>query len=291
LSAVESDGDATKLHGTSGEQPPPSSLAELLQLARTTPNRFVGSAISTGGRRRLYGGQVAAQALRAASLTVPDDRIAHSIHGYFLRGGDAGQPIVFDVERDRDGGRYSARRVAASQGGAVIFSMSCSFSGVQSNPGSQAGFQAVTAPPAESPDDLDAYQLDMGRTFDLEARLPADLRRWYRWPPRLWVRVREPLGDDPNVQACGVVFASDLSTGLSLAPQIELVGLVPSLDHTVWLHQSCRANNWLLVDMHPLVAGGGRGVYTGHLYDREGALVASLAQETLFDVQRGESQR
>jgi acyl-CoA thioesterase-2 len=99
------------------------------------------------------------------------------------------------------------------------------------------------------------------------------------------------LGDDPNLQACGVVFVSDLSTGLSLAPQIELVGLVPSLDHTVWLHQSCRANNWLLVDMHPLVAGGGRGVYTGHLYDREGALVASLAQETLFDVQRGESQR
>jgi acyl-CoA thioesterase-2 len=165
--------------------------------------------------------------------------------------------------------------------------MSCSFSRAQH----AAGFQAVTAPPAESPDDLDTYQLDMGRTFDLEARLPADLRRWYRWPPRLWLRIREPLGAEPNAQACGLVFLSDMSTGLSLAPQIEMVGLVPSLDHAVWLHQSCRSDDWLLVDMKPLVAGGGRAVYTGHIYDQEGTLMASLAQETLFDEQRRASQR
>lgn len=269
------------------EQGAPASVAEMLSLISLTSNRFLASAVSDTGRRRLYGGQVAAQALRAASLTVADGRVAHSIHGYFLHAGDASQPIVLEVERDRDGGRYSARRVTAIQGDTIIFSMACSFA--RANNG--ADFQAATMPAVQMPAELETYQLDAARTFDLEARVPADSEPWYRWPARLWLRIREPLDDDPNVQACGVVFLSDLCTGLSRAPQVEQAGLLPSLDHAVWLHRDGRADDWLLVDLMPQATGRGRGVYTGQIYDQAGTLLASLAQESLFDTERGTNRR
>jgi acyl-CoA thioesterase II len=269
------------------EEGAPTSVAEILSLISLTSNRFLARAISDTGRRRLYGGQVAAQALRAASLTVADGRVAHSIHCYFLHAGDASQPIVFEVERDRDGGRYSARRVTAAQGDTIIFSMACSFARANSG----ADFQADTMPAVQMPAELETYQLDAARTFDLEARVPEDSEPWYRWPARLWLRIREPLDDDPNVQACGVVFLSDLCTGLSRAPQVEQAGLLPSLDHAVWLHRGGRADDWLLVDLMPLATGSGRGVYTGQIYDQAGTLLASLAQESLFDTERGTIRR
>ncbi|WP_319447712.1 MULTISPECIES: acyl-CoA thioesterase [unclassified Mycobacterium] len=265
------------------EHQAPTTVAEALTLVSLSRNRFLAPAVSDSGRRRLYGGQVAAQALRAASLTVDDGRVAHSIHGYFLQAGDASKPIALHVERDRDGGRYSARRVTATQGEAIILSMSCSFTRAKEGD----PFQAVTMPAVQSPAELQTYELNTARTFDLEARIPEDSEPWYRWPARLWLRIREPLDDDPNVQACGVVFLSDLCTGLSRAPQVELAGLLPSLDHAVWLHRAGRPNDWLLADLIPLATGGGRGVYTGQLYDQAGTLVASLAQESLFDTERG----
>jgi acyl-CoA thioesterase-2 len=124
-----------------------------------------------------------------------------------------------------------------------------------------------------------------------EVRVPKDSRPWYRWPARLWLRIREPLDDDPNVQACGVVCLSDLCTGLSRAPRVEQAGLLPSLDHVVWLHRGGRVDDWLLVDLMPLATGGGRGVYAGQIYDQAGTLLATLAQESLFDTERGANRR
>ncbi|MGE2714129.1 acyl-CoA thioesterase [Mycolicibacterium litorale] len=267
-----------------GEQGSPTTVAEVLTLKGLPHDRFMAEPVSVAGRRTIYGGQVAAQALRAAALTVPDGRIAHSLHAYFLAAGDASAPLVLSVERDRDGGRYSGRRVTARQGDSVILSLSCSFSAPKDD---AAEFQSVHIPRVQAPAELQTYQLNASRTFDLEARVPDDPEPWYRWPARLWLRIREPLGDDPNVRACGVVFLSDLCTGLSRAPQIENVGLLPSIDHAVWLHRCGDPNDWLLVDLHPLATAGARGLYTGQIYDQRGALLANLAQESLFDVSRG----
>lgn len=267
-----------------GDDPTPTSVAQVLALKPLRHNRFLAEPVSVTGRRTIYGGQVAAQALRAASLTVPDDRVAHSLHAYFLAAGDASAPIVLEVDRDRDGGRYSGRRVAARQGESVIFSMSCSFSRPKAE---AAEFQAAEMPGVQVPSELVTYRLNASRTFDLEARVPDDPDPWYRWPARLWLRIREPLDEDPNVKICGVVFLSDLCTGLSRAPQIEHVGLLPSIDHAVWLHRGGDPNDWLLVDLNPLATAGGRGVYTGQIYNERGTLLASLVQESLFDTSRG----
>lgn len=264
------------------EQSTPTTVSEVLRLKPLPHERFRAEPISTAGRRTIYGGQVGAQALRAASLTVPDDRVAHSMHAYFLRAGDASQPIELRVERERDGGRYSGRRVSATQADTVIFSMSCSFS----RPKDGAEFQAVQLPEVQPPAELETYQLNASRTFDLEARVPEDPDPWYRWPARLWLRIRDPLTDDPNIRACGVVFLSDLCTGLSRAPMVEQAGLLPSLDHAVWLHRDGNPNDWLLVDLNPLATSGGRGVYSGQIFDQGGTLLASLAQESLFDISR-----
>lgn len=271
-----------------GNQANPITVAEVLTLKPLLGDRFLANPVSVTGRRTIYGGQVAAQALRAASLTVPEDRIAHSMHGYFLAAGDASAPLELRVIRDREGGRYSGRRVSAHQGERVIFSMVCSFSRPKDD---AAEFQALDMPDVQSPVELATHELNASRTFDLEARVPEDPNPWYRWPARLWLRIREPLDDDPNVRACGVVFLSDLCTGLSRAPEIERVGLMPSIDHAVWLHRSGDPNGWLLVDLNPLATAGGRGVYSGQIYDERGTLLASLTQESLFDVSRGPDNR
>lgn len=266
-----------------GDQAAPTAVAQVLQLKSLPHDRFRADPVSVTGRRTIYGGQVAAQALRAAGLTVPDGRIAHSMHAYFLAAGDASRPIELQVERDRDGGRYSGRRVTAVQGEEVILSMVCSFA----RPADGAPeFQGVPMPDVQGPAELPTHQLNASRTFDLEARVPEDTEPWYRWPARLWMRIREPLADDPNVRACALVFLSDLCTGLSRAPQIEQVGLLPSVDHSVWLHRGGDPNQWLLIDLHPRSTSGGRGVYTGQIFDERGSLVASLAQESLFDYPR-----
>ncbi|MGE2734569.1 acyl-CoA thioesterase [Mycolicibacterium vaccae] len=254
-------------------------MAEILRLKEILHGRFIADPVSPV-RRTLFGGQVAAQALRAASLTVPDDRTAHSLHAYFLAAGDASAPIVFTVERDRDGGRYSGRRVTAHQGDSVILSLSCSFSRPTEG---ATEFQAATMPAAQPPDGLATYELNPLRTFDLQARVPDDPDPYYRWPARLWLRISEPLDDDPNLRACGVVFLSDLCTGLTRMPQCAETALLTSLDHAVWLHRDRDPNEWLLVDLHPVATSAGRGVYSGQIYDQRGTLAASLTQESLFD--------
>jgi acyl-CoA thioesterase-2 len=259
----------------------PTHLAELLDLTALSPTTYLADPVRTG-RRPLFGGQLVAQAMRAAAHTVPEGRVLHSMHAYFIRPGLPHEPIVFRVVRDTDGGRYSTRRVTATQS-ADILSLSCSFVRPKEGP----EYQALSMPTVQSPADSPAYPLDPQRLFDLEARQPEDSRPWHRWPARLWVRIREPLQADPNDAACALAFLSDMCTGLSRAPDVQDVGLMPSIDHSVWLHRPAQPNEWMLLDLEPVSTAGGRGVYTGHLFAADGTLLATLAQESLFDPARG----
>jgi len=223
----------------------------------------------------LYGGQVAAQALFAAGRTVPDGRLPHSLHGYFLRSGDAARPAVFRVDRDRDGGSFSARRVVALQGGEVIFNMSVSFAAQGEGPD-----LAVESPPdAEPPEGLPSHQLP--RLFSFEGRRPSQPYPDAHWPTRFWARSTAPLPDDPLVHACALTYLSDIGTGLSALPADE-ASPGPSLDHALWFHRPARLDEWVLMDNVPRTVAGGRGWYTGTVHTADGVLAASFVQETLF---------
>ncbi|MGY1650713.1 acyl-CoA thioesterase [Geodermatophilus sp. SYSU D01119] len=223
----------------------------------------------------LYGGQVAAQALLAAGRTVAPDRLPHSLHGYFLRSGDAARPAVFHVDRDRDGGSFSARRVVAVQGGEVVLSMSASFQAPTAGP----DLQVAAAPAAEDPADAEPVQLP--RLFSFEGRRPSQPYPDASWPTRFWARATVPLPDDPLLHACALLYLSDIGTGLSALPEGEAAP-GPTLDHAVWFHRPARLDEWVLVDLVPHTVAGGRGWYTGAVTTADGVLAASLTQETLF---------
>lgn len=223
----------------------------------------------------LYGGQVAAQALHAAGRTVGPDRLPHSLHGYFLRSGDAARPTIFRVDRDRDGGSFSARRVVALQGGEVIFSMSASFHVAGPGP----DLQVQEAPGTESPEE--SAELEMPRLFSMASRRPAQPFPSAHWPTRFWARATVPLPEDPLVHACVLTYLSDIGTGLSALPEDE-ASPGPSLDHAVWFHRHARLDDWVLMDMTPRTVAAGRGWYTGSIFTPAGALAASFVQETLF---------
>src|SRR3954454_6504576 len=148
----------------------------------------------------LYGGQVAAQALKAAGATVPADRLPHSLHGYFLRSGDAARPTIFRVERDRDGGSFSARRVVAVQGGEVIFSMAASFHAGGAGP----DIPVQQMPEVEAPEGLSSR--GMPRLFTMESRRPGRTTQDRHLPPRFWARTTVPLPDDQLVHACVLTY-------------------------------------------------------------------------------------
>jgi len=223
----------------------------------------------------LYGGQVAAQALQAAGRTVPEGRLPHSLHGYFLRSGDAARPAVLRVDRDRDGRSFSARRVVAIQGGEVVFSMSASFTA----PGEGPDLVVGDAPDAEPPDGLRGYALP--RLFAMEGRRPAQPYPQSHWPTRFWARSRVALPDDPLVHACVLTYLSDIGTGLSVLESDEAAP-GPSLDHALWFHRPARLDDWVLMDLLPSTVAGGRGWYTGTITTRDGVQAASFVQESLF---------
>lgn len=227
----------------------------------------------------LYGGQVAAQALRAAGGTVPEGRLPHSLHGYFLRGGDAARPTIFRVDRDRDGRSFSARRVVAIQGGEVIFNMSVSFQ----RPADDVDRQVHPAPEAPEPRTLPASPVP--RLFSMESRVPPQPYAAADFPTRLWSRCTAPLPDDDLLHACVLTYLSDISSGL--------IGLHDgparsgsSLDHAVWFHRPVRMDDWVLMDLVPQTVAAGRGWYTGTIHTGGGVLAASLTQEVLFRTPR-----
>jgi len=247
------------------------------------------------GDHPLFGGQVAAQALAAASHTVPPDRLAQSVHSYFLQPARPREPVILQVRRDRDGRRYAWRSVMALQDNEPLLEMSCLFA----RPKTGADFQAASMPSVPPSADLDSYPLetigaglettppDASRLLDLEARFFEDPEPWIGGPQRLWLRLSESLPDAHIAHACGVIFLSDMSNGLSAVPQAGHESRLITLDHTVWLHRPCRADDWLLMDLEPHTTSGGRGFYTGRMFDQQGAHVATLAQDCLFETPPG----
>jgi acyl-CoA thioesterase-2 len=226
-------------------------------------------------RHSLYGGQVAAQALRAAGLTVDPGRLPHSLHGYFLRAGQPDHPVVLSVDRDRDGGSFSARHVRAIQHGEVIFSMLASFK----VPEDAATFEPPPGREVPPPDELPAGGWDaLVETREVTGRAI----HGHTVTDCVWCRVTTPLPDDPLVHACVLTYLSDYGGGFVLldVPGLPIGG--PSIDHVMWFHRPVRVDDWVLVDLRPERASDARGTYFGTLRGHDGTLAAVVAQEALL---------
>jgi acyl-CoA thioesterase-2 len=250
------------------------------------------------GTGRVFGGQVFAQALVAARRTVEGPREAHSVHGYFLRAGDLAAPIVFFVDRPRDGGSFTSRRVTAIQHGEAIFHLSASFQVAEGGLEHQGGMPEVPAPDTLVPE-LELLRA-RAESFPPELRqvLTQDRAVDFRMVPMTqepggiprraaWFRVIAPIADDPILHQAVLAYASDygflptalLPHGVPIRdPRLQLA----SLDHTLWMHRPFRTDDWLLYVMDSPSAAGARGFVRGEVYTRAGTLVASTAQEGLI---------
>jgi acyl-CoA thioesterase-2 len=282
----------------------PNSLAELLsllELERLEVDLFRGRQPDTS-RQRVFGGQVAAQALAAASQTVPAEVSAHSLHAYFLLPGDTAIPIVYDVERIRDGRSFATRRVVARQHGTSIFYLTASFHLAEIGLDHQDQMPDVP-PPEDCPTMGDLFRKITRRADDrswerewaaLDVRYAGDSRSSPRLssdaePARaqIWIKAAGPVPDDRICNTCVLAYASDLTLlGVSLVPHHVLIvspQIQPaSLDHTMWFHRPFRVDDWLLYDQHSPSASGARGFALGRVFSRDGRLVASVAQEGLI---------
>ncbi|MFG2650530.1 acyl-CoA thioesterase [Streptomyces sp. NPDC048436] len=259
------------------------TLSDLLVVEETGENRYRADVVVTEPFS-LYGGQLAAQALLAAGLTVPERQLPHSLHAAYLRPGDTTRPVDFEVERTRDGISFGARRVVARQHGRVVFTMSASFHEPSAGQDTQLGDAPAPTPPEES------EPFEMRRFPLIEWRLPAQTQPWGRGlPTRLWARAKDTLPGSPLLDACALTYVSDVSTGISgVSGGGRYAGI--TLDHAVWFHRPVSFDSWVLLDMVPRTVAQGRGWYSGGMYTAEGTLAASLAQETLFPpVRSGDS--
>lgn len=277
-----------------------SDLIELLDLEEIEQNHYRATSPDEGWQR-VYGGQVIGQALVAASRTVPQDREAHSLHGYFLRPGDTSIPILYTVDRIRDGRSFTTRRVVAIQHGRAIFSMSISFQVVEE--GFSHQFEMPEAPDPETlPDERElraalaadlpeerAAAFTRERPIDVRPVDPVDVRHPEPRPPRqmCWMKSRESLPDDDRLHQCVLAYLSDWSLldtatlphGISfLQEDVQMA----SLDHAMWFHRRFRADQWLLYVQDSPSASGARGLNRGLVFTRDGVLVASAAQEGLM---------
>lgn len=276
-----------------------NSLLDILDLEPLEINLFRGRTVTPDGGR-VFGGQVVAQALVAAQRTVEANRIAHSLHGYFLLGGDPRVPIIFEVDRIRDGRSFTTRRVVAIQHGQAIFTMAVSFQIEE-----HGLFHQGTMPDVPMPEDLpsdevwrqrllalypEAAKRDWMAMRPLEVK-PTSLDLAYLGAPgtrpSMWVRARGRLPDDLPTQQAVLAYASDLSLlQAALLPHGKSVlnpdMQVASLDHALWFHRAFRADEWLLYTQESPAAFGARGFCRGELYTRDGVLVASAAQEGLI---------
>ena len=252
-------------------------LLPLLEIESIDRDLFRAPPAPSGGpMSHLFGGLVAAQALRAALHTVDADRAPHSLHGYFLRPGKLDQPSVLRVDRDRDGRSISARRVTVLQDGEVILSMSASF---------QIDIEGPVHDPGP-PRDLGTHeQADPHRDIpahrEFEVRGVGSKNRKYGLPETYWSRPFERLPDDPALHYCVLAHLSDMGVGEGpLGPRLR-GSRTPSVDHAVWFHRPPRMDDWVLFVMEPELARGGRLLYSGKLYDRSGERIATVMQECL----------
>jgi acyl-CoA thioesterase-2 len=260
-----------------GSSAGPDSLGDLLVLEELDTNLYRALNPADDGRVRLYGGQVAAQSLAAAAATVEPDRVPHSLHGFFLRGGRPDRPTIMAVDRDRDGRSFSARHVNAIQDGKVIFSALASFQVPDGGLDRQLSDLALDA---GHPDELPEEDR-VGHNVLLDIRHPEPDAEPER-AGRFWVRPRGILPDDPVTRACVLTYMSDLGWAFAaLDDQGHRLG-GPSLDHAVWLQRPVGVTEWLFVQLSPVSIAATRGIFTGTIHGRDGGLAAFLAQETLL---------
>lgn len=278
---------------------PLDDLVDLLDLERLEVNLFRGVSPEEG-RIRVFGGQVLAQALIAAGRTVDADIPVHSLHAYFLRPGDPEHPIVFDVDRIRDGRSFTTRRVVAIQHGRAIFNVATSFHVVEDGPEHSDPMPDVPAPedipPATRPEWRRTVQLDRSAA-DWRKEQPIEMRfvgtpTWARTEPGeadqdVWQRTVGTLPDDPLLHAAIVAYASDhmlLSTAaLPHAPGWgQEKFMTASLDHVMWFHRPCRADEWLLYHLHSPAAARARGLSFGGIFRSDGVQCITIAQEGLL---------
>ncbi len=269
------------------------NVVEILDLEAIEVNIFRGRS-PDDDRQRVFGGQVAGQALVAAARTVEQGSV-HSLHAYFLRAGDPKTPLLYEVDRIRDGRSFTTRRVVAIQHGKAIFQLAASFHVAED------GFEHSDRMP-QAPDPETLMSLAQGSSsesvsawdrmqalMDIRYVTTRPLDRSGPLPPDqlVWMRANGTLGDDPVLHTCLLTYASDLTLlDTTLTPHgtsaVDPTVMMASLDHAMWFHGAFRADEWLLYDQHTPAAGGARGLATGRVFTRDGRLVASVVQEGLI---------
>jgi len=302
----QSDTDAGRLAeavGADGVLTGQAALDKLvarLDLERVEVNLFRGVS-PPESPPRVFGGQVAGQALVAAGRTVQPERRVHSLHAYFIRPGDPRVPIVYEVERVRDGFSFTTRRVLAIQHGEAIFTLSASFQLPQPGLEHTEEMPQGVPGPDELPD-LGTLVARLGETVGPFARQPRPLDIRYagdpvwspgfvptREPMRVWMRADGTLPDDKLLHVCVLTYASDLTLLNSVLARHEIPVRDEqirraSLDHAMWFHQPFRADEWMLYECHSPVASGARGLATGRFFTEDGRLVATTVQEGLVRI-------
>ena len=273
-------------------------LLDLLDLEQIEVNIFRGRS-PDDRRQRVFGGQVAGQALVAAGRTVPADRPVHSLHAYFIRPGDPAVPIVYLTDRVRDGRSFTTRRVSAVQHGETIFTLSASFH--HPEPGPEHADPMPEAPPPETVErNSDRWRRmsgeDRGQGFEppIDVRSVGPMSIEAAGNPSLrttrnliWLRVDGELPDDPLLHVCLMTYASDMTLLDSVLTGHGLSWLDgrtsgASLDHAMWFHRPFRADRWLLYAQESPAAAGARGLAFGQVFTAEGQLVVSVVQEGLI---------
>jgi acyl-CoA thioesterase-2 len=289
------------------EPTPLDRLVDLLDLETIEVDIFRGRQ-PRESLQRVFGGQVAGQALVAAGRTAPADRPVHSLHAYFLRPGDPSVPIVYEVDRIRDGRSFTTRRVVAIQHGKPIFNLSASFQLVEQGVEHESPMPSVPDPETlpTLQERMQDYTDELGGWFSrprpIDVRYVTDPPRVLRdkvaagdaapeAQSRVWMRADGKLPDDPLLHVCAVTFASDMTLldstlrrhGLAMGKDpIQMV----SLDHAMWFHRPFRADEWFLYDQDSPRTGGSRGLARGEIYTHDGHLAVSVVQEGLIRLQR-----
>ena len=286
-------------------------LLDLLDLEQIEVNIFRGRSPDVRVQR-VFGGQVAGQALVAAGRTVPADRPVHSLHAYFIRPGDPAVPLIYLVDRVRDGRSFTTRRVSAVQHGKTIFTLSASFHHPEPGPEHATPMPAVPPPDAVPPNrerlakllgPLDPSFDRMLKNNPVDLRVAGPLTVEAQQDPALraaanlvWLRVDGELPDDPLLHVCLMTYASDMTLldSVLLAHGLSWVDgrtIGASLDHAMWFHRSFRADRWLLYAQESPVASGGRGLARGQVFTQAGDLVVSVVQEGLIRTRPGQEVR
>ncbi|HEY2506697.1 MAG TPA: acyl-CoA thioesterase II [Streptosporangiaceae bacterium] len=280
------------------------AVVDLLDLEPIERDIFRGRSPEGERRQRVFGGQVAGQALVAAGRTVPADRPVHSLHAYFIRPGDPTVPLIYLVDRVRDGRSFATRRVTTIQHGKAIFTLSASFHDREPGLEHHQPMPEVPGPEEVEPARARLRRLRGHQPAEPERDYPIDIRYVGPLPEEaaedpslasdrslVWLRANGDLPDDPLLHVCLMTYASDMTVldtvllahGLSWSDDLTLGA---SLDHAMWFHRSFRADRWLLYSQDTPSASGGRGLGRGEVYTQDGELVVSVVQEGLLRVRK-----